>query len=72
MRNAVSGNDIPIFVKIENPVGRYAFHGKRPRHPDFSLILIGLVVEIFKFRFGGYGSVDFLLPLYTKFPPFGV
>ena len=49
-----------------------ALDGERPGDADLSLVVVGLVVEVFEVGLGGDGGVDFLLARDALLPPFGV
>ena len=51
---------------------REAFDGERPGYANLLLILVGLIVEVFKFGLGSDRGVDFLLASDACLPPIGV
>ena len=61
-----------VLVHCQHAVRGEALDRERPGDADLSLVLVGLVVEVFEVGLGGDGGVDFLLAGDALLPPFGV
>src|ERR1700730_925314 len=58
-----------VLIHSQHAVWAEAFDSERAGHANLLFVLVGLVVEVNRFRIGDYGGVDFLLPGNTGLPP---
>ena len=65
-------DQLVVLIHAEHAVGAEALDGEGTGDADFLFVVVGLVVEVFKFGLGGDGGVNFLLPGDAGLPPVGM
>jgi len=71
-RNPRCRHLIHHFIDRQHAVRQKALHGERPGNAYFLFVIVRFVIQIFDFRLGGNGGVDFLLALDVVLPPLGM